>query len=63
MIIGNGYLAKHLINDNVLQIEKENNIYKIISDDLLKSIKDFEDVYFFASPIEIKNIDDIIKRS
>ena len=58
MIIGNGYLAKHLINDNVLQIEKENNIYKIISDDLLKSIKDFEDVYFFASPIEIKNIDD-----
>lgn len=58
MIIGNGYLAKHLINDNVLEIKKNNNIYEIISDDLLKSIKDFEDVYFFASPIEIKNIDD-----
>lgn len=58
MIIGYGYLAKHLINDNVLEIKKNNNIYEIISDDLLKSIKDFEDVYFFASPIEIKNIDD-----
>lgn len=58
MIIGNGYLAKHLINDNVLEIKKNNNIYEIISDDLLKSIKDFEDVYFFASPVSIKNEDD-----